>query len=389
MICILCVIKFRRVILGAVLVSLLAACTNSVDMPPLRPQFSKWDPKQPRPADRDEQAVDAALAALDFCPLIDQAAYERRRGGDTRPVERKTAVKDGRKRCTLFRGGYDIINVGDVDPSHLVLRLVDGAVIDLGGVKAYQVETHREGGISGCEITVPVSFQRAIGFEIGSASRGKECELLRDFATAGAAKLPRDLVYPPDGQDSARVGACADWVSTSKGETCDPAVDVQVPTGAELTLDAGAADPNVECAVFRDAVKKTFGQDFEPIATPGSCYFVEPKHRLQIEAGVTANGGAPGEWLADPNKTYKDHHQTSFSGNPGVTFRSTDDSEFSLYVSPLGDLDKVGHVRLKITPERERGIDDWDRSKVVSAVDVAKAHAVMELVMATHFRVAR
>ncbi|OLZ47818.1 hypothetical protein BS329_28570 [Amycolatopsis coloradensis] len=376
-------------ILGAVLIGLVAACTDSVDTPPPRPQFPKWHPQQPRPADRDEQAVGAALTALDFCELIDLAAYDRRKAGDTRPVTREPKVRDGRKTCTLLRDGYEaLVYVQDMDPSHAWLRN-DGAVVDLGGVKAYQVETRRDGGVSGCAITVPVSFQRAIGFELGPQSRSKDCGLLRDFATAGAAKLSRDLVYPPDGQDSGRVGACADWVSTSKGENCDPAVDAQVPTGAELVLAAGAADPNVECAVFREAVKKTFGPGFEPIATPGSCYFVEPQHRLQIEAGATANGGAPGQWLADPNKTYKDHHQTSFSGNPGVTFRSTDDREFSLYVSPLGSLDAVGHVRLTITPERERGIDDWDRSKAVTAVDVAKARAVMELAMATHFRTAR
>ncbi|MEV6905626.1 hypothetical protein [Amycolatopsis sp. NPDC051071] len=380
--------KFRRVILGAVLVGLLAACTDSVDTPPPRPQFSKWQPKQPRPADRDEQAVGTALTALDFCTLLDLAVYERRRGGDTRPVTREPELKDGKKWCTLYRDGYeDLVYVHDMDPGHTSLR-DDGAVVDLGGVKAYQVETHRESGIAGCAITVPVSFQRAVKFELGM-SRSKDCELLRDFATAGAAKLPRELVYPPDGQDSGRVGACANWVSNSKGGDCDPAVDAQVPTGAELILAAGAADPNVECAVFRDAVKKTFGPDFAPIATPGACYFVEPLHRLQIEAGATANGGAPGEWLADPNKTFKDHQRASFSGNPGVAFRSKDDRELSLYVSPLGNLDARGHIRLRISPQPERGIDDWERSKVVSAVDVARARAVMELVMATHFRVAR
>ncbi|EMD29106.1 hypothetical protein B0293_19630 [Amycolatopsis azurea DSM 43854] len=376
-------------ILGALLVSLLAACTDSVDTPPPPPQFPKWQPKQPRPADRDEPAVDAALAALDFCQLIDLAVYDRRKGGNPRPVTREPKVKRDRKTCTLYRDGYeDIVDVRDVDPGHTAFRN-DGAVVDLGGVKGYQVETRHEGVVSGCAITVPVSFRRAIKFELGLQSRSKDCELLRDFTTAGVAKLPRDLVYPPDGQDNERVGTCANWVSNTKGENCDPAVAAQVPTGAELILAAGAADPNVECAVFRDAVKKTFGPEFEPIATPGSCYFVEPRHRLQIEAGATANGGAPGEWHADPNKTYKDHRQTSFSGNPGVTFRSTDDREFSLYVSPLGNLDSRGHVRFRIAPERERGIDDWDRSKTVSAVDVARAHAVMELVMATHFRVAR
>ncbi|MFE5568410.1 hypothetical protein ACFQ68_25715 [Amycolatopsis japonica] len=378
--------KFRRVILGAVLLGLLTACAESVDTPPPPPQFPKWQPKQPRPADRDEKAVDAALATLDLCELIDLAVYDRRRGDVTRPVERKAEVKHGRKQCSLFRGGYDLISVRDMDPSHLVLHRVDGAVIDLGGVKGYQTETRRMGGLDGCEITVPVSFERAITFEIGRASRGKDCGLLRDFATAGAAKLPRDLVYPPDGQDSARVGACADWVSTEEGETCDPAVEVEVPTGAETIIAAGAADPNVECAVFRDAVRMAFGPDFAPIATPGSCYFVEPKHRLQIEAGATANGGAPGEWHADPNKTYKDHQLITFGESPGVTFRTQDDREFALYASSLGNIDVRGHVRLRIVPEHERGIKDWDRSKVVSDLDVGKALAVMDFVMATHFR---
>lgn len=378
--------KFRRVILGAVLLGLLAACADSVDTPPPPPQFPKWQPKQPRPADRDAKAVDAALAALDFCELIDLAAYDRRKGGDTRPVTREPKVKYGRKMCTLMRGGYEaLLYVQDVDPGHAALRN-DGAVVDLGGVKAYQVESRREGAVSGCAITVPVSFQRAVQFELGLQSRSKDCGLLRDFATAGAAKLPRDLVYPPDAQDSARGGACADWVSTSKGETCDPAVEAQVPAGADAILAAGAADPNVECAVFRDAVKKTFGPEFEPIATPGSCYFVEPRHRVQIEAGATVNGGAPGDWHADPNGTFKDHRQHSFSGNPGVTLRNKDESDFLMYVSPFGNLGSRGHVRLLLSSQRERGIDEWPRSRALPAVEIAKAHAVMELVMATHFR---
>ncbi len=356
-------------------------------MPPSPPQFPKWQPKQPRPADRDGQAVGAALAATDFCVLIDRVTYALRQPLDAALATTRPEVKHGRKRCALVRGDMDLLYVKDVDPAHAALRN-DGTVVDLGGVKAYQVESRREGAVSGCAITVPVSFQHAVQFELGIQSRSKDCGTLRDFAAAGAAKLPRELVYPPDGQDSARVGACADWVSNSAGENCDPAVEAEVPATSELILAAGAADPNVECAVFHDAVKMAFGPDFAPIATPGSCHFVEPRHRLQIEAGATANGGAPGEWLADPNGTYKDHRQFSFGGSPGVTFRSKDDREFSVYVAPLGNLDSRGHVRLRLSPQRERGVEDWDRSKVVSEVDVAKAHAVMDFVLATHFRVA-
>ncbi|RSN58389.1 hypothetical protein DMH01_20165 [Amycolatopsis sp. WAC 04182] len=372
-------------ILGAVLLGLLAACADSVDATPPPPQFPKWQPKQPRPADRDAKAVDAALAATDFCALIDRVTYALRQPLDAALATTRPEVKRGRKRCALVRGDLDLLYVQDVDPGHAALRN-DGAVVDLGGVKAYQVESRREGAVSGCAITVPVSFQRAVQFELGFQSRSKDCGLLRDFAAAGAAKLPRDLVYPPDAQDSARVGACANWVSTSKGETCDPAVEAQVPAGAEVMLAAGAADPNVECAVFRDAVKKTFGPEFEPIATPGSCYFVEPRHRVQIEAGATANGGAPGEWHADPKGTFKDHRQHTFSGNPGATLRTKDDSELLMYVSPFGNLGSRGHVRLLISSQQERGVDEWPRSRALPAVDVAKAHAVMELVMATHFR---
>jgi hypothetical protein len=382
-ICILCVMTFRRVILVAVLAGLLAACTDSVVTSPPRPQYPKWQPKQPRPADRDERAVDAALAAIDFCSLIDLALYALRQPLDAAPATLQPKVKDDRRQCELVRNDYAVLLVRDEDPKN-TWRRVDGSVVDLGGVKAYQFESHREGRVDGCAITVPVSFERAIKFELGDGSRSKSCDVIRDFAAAGAAKLSRDLVYPPDGQDTGRVGACANWVSLSKGDDCDPAVDARVPAGAEQILAAGAADPNVECAVFRDAVKKVFGPDFAPIATPGACYFVEPRHRLQIEAGANASGDAPGKWHADPNKTSKAHQLTSFSGNPGVTFRAKDDRDFSLYVSPFGNLDAHGHVRLTVSPEPERGIESWERL-VVSEVDAARARMVMELVMATHF----
>ncbi len=121
-----------------------------------------------------------------------------------------------------------------------------------------------------------------------------QCEIIREFATAGAGKLPKDLVYPPDGQDTGRVGACADMMSNGNGDDCDPADEVPVPEGVDAILTAGARDPNVECAVFRMAIAKAFGKEFVPVATPGACYFLEPKHRIQIEVGANAQGDHPG-----------------------------------------------------------------------------------------------
>ncbi len=190
-----------------------------------------------------------ALAAPDFCALIDLAVYERRKGGDTRTVVREAEVKHGRKWCTLLRDGYeDIVYVQNVDSFHAMLR-DDGTVVDLGGMKAYQVETRREG------------------------------------------------------KDYGRVGVCANRISNSKGENCEPAVNTQVSSGAELIL---AADPNVECAVFRAAVEKTFGPEFEPIAAPGFCYLVEPGIGFRSRSGpprTAARRGSGTRIRTRPSKT--------------------------------------------------------------------------------------
>ncbi|WP_244169999.1 hypothetical protein [Amycolatopsis tolypomycina] len=207
---------------------------------------------------------------------------------------------------------------------------------------------------------------------------------MRDFADAGARSLPKELVYPPGGQDSGRVGACANMVVNTDGSDCDPAVDLDVLNGGvDVVLNAGARNPNVECAVFRAAVAAVFGGAFEPVATPGACWFVEPQHRLRIEVGATVLGDRPGIFGSDPN-LWTDRQIVTLGQKPAVAFRNLTGNEYSVYASPYGALDRRGHVRLQISAERERGIDT-DVQPVLPMDVTLKAKAVVASVLEHHF----
>ncbi|MBE1499088.1 hypothetical protein H4696_006188 [Amycolatopsis lexingtonensis] len=349
------------------------------------PSSVPWHPKRSRPADRDEKVVDAALAALDLCTLIDLGVYDRRKAPGSAPVARQARVFDGRRQCELLRDGFALITVRDEPPETASLRN-DGAIVDLASVKGYQTERRVNGQVVGCSVLVPVSFVRAVRFEIAYGAREDDahCEIVREFATAGARSLPKDLVYPPGGQDSGRIGACANMVVNTDGRDCDPAVDVEVPVGGvDALLDAGARDPNVECAVFRAAVATAFGSAFEPLATPGACWFVEPQHRLQIEAGATASGDQPGIFGSDPN-LWTDRQIVTLGKKPAVVFRNLAGNEYSVYASPYGDLGRRGQVRLQISAERERGIDT-DGQPALPAEVALKAKAVVASVLEHYF----
>ncbi|MEU5257562.1 hypothetical protein [Amycolatopsis sp. NPDC021455] len=346
-----------------------------------------WHPKQPRPADRDENAVDAALAALDLCTLIDLGVYDRRKVPGAASVTRQARVFDGRRECDLVRDGNPIplITVRDEPPESAPLRN-DGAIVDLSGVKGYQVERHKQERIVGCSVLVPLSFVRAVRFELAYGTREDDahCEIVRDFAAAGAGSLPKGLAYPVGGQDSGRVGACANMVVNTDGSDCDPAGDVKVPAGgADLLLAAGARDPNIECAVFRPAVATAFGSEFEPVATPGACWFVEPRHRLQIEVGATASGDPPGIFGSDPD-LWTDRQIITLGKKPPVVFRSLSGDENSVYASPYANLDVRGQVRLRISAQRERGLD-VSGLPALPAEAALKAEAVVASVLEHYF----
>jgi len=333
--------------------------------------------------DRDEKIVDAALDAFNFCKLLNLGVFERHRSLARAPIAGPPTLEPHTRECRLLENGYPMLRVSDEQPGAAWTR-PSGAVVDVGGVKAYQVELRLHDKPVGCSELIPLSFVRAVRFEFGPGwlQDNARCNILRDFAAAAARVLPKDLVYPPDGQDTPAVGACANRIAANPAD-CGPAVDVRVPGDLDAILAAGAHDPNVACAVFRNAVVAGFGDAFTPVVTSDSCLFVEPRHRVQIDVGATAEGDAPNAFGKDP-KRWKDRQIVSLGGRDAVVFRAVRGAEFWICASPRRDLGTRGLVRLVVAALPARGIDTMEAPSV-STEDVLRAEMVVQSVLGRYF----
>ncbi|MFE0028182.1 hypothetical protein [Amycolatopsis sp. NPDC059021] len=374
----------RKVALVAALALPLAlsGCTTETAPGPASesaPPPAEWAPRQPRPADRDRAAL-AEVDKLDLCALIDLGVYAKRKANDT-PVNLVPWIRDDRRECRLTRDDAPLLTVTDEESTGDTERRFS-TVVDLGGIKGYQLESRRGGETVDCVYRIPVSFRRAIRIDpyVGRAEGPHACKMVKDFAAGAAAKLPKNLVYPPDGQDTGAVGACADLLG---GEICDPAVPVPVPEDHRELLVAGEHNPNVLCATFAAAVAQVYGPGFRPVATPNACYFVESQHRLQIEAGFTARGDNAGIFGSDTT-LWKDKKKITVVDKPAVMYQTLGEDEFDIYASPTGDLDERGHVRFRLSAKDERGIHS-DAHPKLSKEDWVRALRVMELVIDRHF----
>ncbi|MFC4082863.1 hypothetical protein [Amycolatopsis samaneae] len=374
----------RKVTLAAALVLplVVSGCATETALKPA-PQPVKWSPRQPRPADRDPAAL-AELDKLDLCALVDPGIYAKREAND-QPISLVPWKHENRRECRLMRGGSPLLTVTDEESADDRERRYS-AVADLGGIKGYRQEQWRDQKTVDCVYRIPVSFRRAIRIDpyFGRAEQPGGCDKVNDFAAAAAAKLPKNLVYSPDGQDTGAVGACADWLVPSRGEDCDPAVPVPVPQEPDKILAAGATDSQVECAVFADAVARVFGPGLRPVATPGACYFVEPPHRVQIEVGALAPADPPEMFGVDPAE-WRERKVTSLHDMATVTFESQRGDEFSVYTSPHNDLASRAHLRLRVKAEPERGITLAGLVNTVSEVDKVRAVETMVRVLDQHF----
>lgn len=133
------------------------------------------------------------------------------------------------------------------------------------------------------------------------------------------AKPQHPLTYKSGEPDRAAAGACAD-VGTR--EPCEPYHQVEAPTGAQEILRRVKADPNVNCAIAVDAVRKHLGPGFRPatLNSPAehlahrSCVFVEQSHEHTFAVSVV---DAP----PTPKTVYLPHGQDiTVQGRPGTFF---------------------------------------------------------------------
>lgn len=203
----------------------------------------------------------------------------------------------------------------------------------------------------------------------------------RQPADAGAPPQ-RPLLYQPDEPDVAPRGACLDFPATDS-EECQPARDIPAPRGADSLLAAAAADRDIQCAAFRDAVKAQFGPALSPLTWAAHCFFTEPSHTTQLLVNV--NPVDPPNDYGKDTRLYTDRAITEIAGFAAVTYYSTDRSIFDIYLSPYDDLARRGNLHLQIESHAPRGTDTT-HPPALDPAQVDKAIRAMEQTATTYLR---
>jgi hypothetical protein len=150
----------------------------------------------------------------------------------------------------------------------------------------------------------------------------------------------RPLTYRSDEPDAPRPGACVDH----RERACQPYVEVPVPSGGAQILRGAEADPNVICAITREAVAKHLGSEFKPVTAGQECHFGEPTHTAVLKVGVDVHRigrGTSGESI-------------KLAGHPA--FRRTDRGRYELStLSAKDENDKAAgllHFSMEFRPRR-------------------------------------
>lgn len=180
---------------------------------------------------------------------------------------------------------------------------------------------------------------------------------LRD-APPTAAKPQRPLTYRPDEPDIALPGACADFAPVTTARPCEPYVEITVPSGSQDVLRAAEADPNVNCAIAKEAVARHFGDKFKPVTSMGRCVFVEPTHSVELTI------------VAMPISIEMGDKPQNVAGHPAYTERRGNgsdlyiDHELGVSVGERGIVKFTGSFARKRGADREARIDDSLSSKL-------------------------
>ncbi|WP_328995405.1 hypothetical protein OG394_12450 [Kribbella sp. NBC_01245] len=228
-----------------------------------------------------------------------------------------------------FANGLD----GCTDPDGLQVELSfgrdfkpssDATVRQLGGKRVRQYT------YSGCDLEwsqgpsgVATAPKRVVTVRAKTCAQADKSALVLmkvlDGPPPAQAKPQHPLIYKSGEPDRAAAGACAD-VGTL--EPCEPYHQVEAPTGAQEVLRRVKADPNVNCAIAVDAVRKHLGPGFRPATLNSSakylahrsCEFVEQSHGQSFAVSVV---DAP----PTPKTVYVPHgKEVTVQGRPGTHF---------------------------------------------------------------------
>jgi hypothetical protein len=226
--------------------------------------------------DTRQSAALGTVRQLDPCALIDVAAARVVGGGDPAHLARKAP-----HACSAYTGGVQIDMTYNA-LSHGQRYAAKPIVID--GHKAYQQAT--AGGITGCVLTVPVSFELALQYEAmwQLDEPADPCTRLAPIVPAGLARLPQTLSAPMN----------ATAVPGSEWDACTVLRTAQ-PPNSTLSFGAIAISPFVDtvdgctATLTGEARQLEFASMYDTMyaAVPppnGATYTQIDNHHIQINS---------------------------------------------------------------------------------------------------------
>jgi hypothetical protein len=195
------------------------------------------------------------------------------------------------------------------------------------------------------------------------------------------ASPQRPLLYGTDDNDTTTKGACVD-LADGDDDDCEPYQKVDVPDDPAAIMAAAEANRHVQCAVFKNAMDAEFGPSYAPVTLGADCIFVAPDHKYEITVDVDAVS-VPDEY--GKGGRYGDQQNTKIAGKPAISFWSTDQDMFDVYLSPNGDLAAPGNLHIGLIAMGGRGTKSGNDIPVVDKEQTDKAAKVMSRVVRKYF----
>lgn len=190
----------------------------------------------------------------------------------------------------------------------------------------------------------------------------------------------RPLLFGPEENDTASLGACADLGITGSEEDCLPYQEVPVPEHPDDIMAAADENRHVQCAVFADAIAETFGEQFEPVAWGAHCFFVDTEHEVRVQVNVDPVN-VPSDYGV--GGLYTGREDTEVAGKAAVTFWDTDRTAFEIYVSPGDDIDAPGNLHIAVESTGGRG--DLGNPEALPQEHADRGTEAMTQVVETYF----
>ncbi|MEU3269969.1 DUF3558 family protein [Saccharomonospora sp. NPDC006951] len=247
------------------------------------------------------------------------------------------------------------------------------------GCKATWAQTDSQ---TGNEHLKDLEFELEAGDCDAASSLAEKAIGLVDQAPPPNDNVQRPLLYGPDERDTGEKGACEHFGAPNNREECAPYEDdVTVPQGKQAIIDASGEDNRVQCAVFRDAIREIYGEEFEPLTFGAHCIFVEETHSVAVTVNVSPAYPA-GDYGTDES-LYTGRQETEFGGKQAVSFYDSGKTSYDIYLSPDNDVSAHGHVHIGVELLPERGVLAGERKSDPEML--AKADEVMTKVVEQYF----